>query len=202
MNTSSCWKSRLAVFLFLSLSLSILPARAQDRPFRAGLRMAIQVPTKKASREEMDSFIGGGGDLGLSLRKHLDLLGGVEYIQGRNQNLFAVYDRQGNILGTGVLTESAFSCLLTVRWRLWDKSTPYFGLGAGGSRLTWKVAGFKENANAPLLEAFAGYELATSEHFRLDFDLRFRSQKADVDWGGVPNDVSGIQFSVGSHYNW
>jgi opacity protein-like surface antigen len=202
MNPTSCWKSRLAVFLFLSLSFSILPAPAQDHPFRAGFRMAIQMPTKKASRDGMDSFIGGGGDFGLSFMKHLDLLGGVEYVQGRNQNLFAVYDRQGNVLGSGVLTESAFSGLLTARWRLWDKATPYLGLGAGGSRLTWKIAGFKENANAPLLEAFAGYEFATSEHFRLDLDLRLRSQKADVDWGGVPNDVSGIQFSVGSHYNW
>jgi len=202
MHTSSCWKSRLAVFLFLSLSFSILPARAQDRPFRAGLRMAIQVPTKKASREGMDSFIGGGGDFGFSLREHLDLLGGVEYVQGRNQNRFAVTDRGGNILDTGVLTESVLSGLFSARWRLWDKATPYFGLGAGGSNLTWKIAGFKENANAPLVELFAGYELATSEHFRLDLDLRFRSQKADVDWGGVPNDVSGIQFSAGSHYNW
>ena len=202
MNTSPCWKSRLAVFFFLSLSFSILPARAQDLPFVAGIRMAIQVPSKKVSREGVDSYIGGGGDIGLSLQKHLDLLGGVEYIQGRNQNTFAVYDRQGNILDTGFLSESALSGFFSLRWRLWNKTTPFFGAGVGGSRLTWKVSDYKESANAPLFEAFSGYEFATSEHFRLDLELRFRSQKADVDWGGVPNDLTGFQFSVGSHYNW
>jgi opacity protein-like surface antigen len=187
---------------FLLLTLTALTAFAGELPFRAGIRMAFQVPTKKASREGMDSFIGGGGDIGLSVMKHLDLSAGVEYIQGRNDNTFAVYDQQGNILDSGVLNESALSGLLSLRWCLWDKATPYFGVGAGGSRLTWKVVGFRENANAPVMEALAGYEFATSEHFRLDLDLRFRSQRADVDWGGVPNDISGIQFSVGSRYNW
>jgi len=185
--------------LLLSASLS---GWAQDLPFVAGIRMAVQVPSTKASREGVDSYIGGGGDVGLSLTKRLELLGGVEYIQGQNQKTFAVYDQQGNILGTGVLNESALSGLFSLRWRLWERATPYFGAGVGGSHLTWKVSGYKESANAPLFEAFSGYEFATSEHFRLDVDLRFRSQKADVDWGGVPHDLTGIQFSVGSHYTW
>jgi opacity protein-like surface antigen len=193
------WAAGLAFLLF---TLPALTAFAGDVPFRAGIRMAFQVPAKKASREGIDSFIGGGGDIGLSLIKHLDLWGGVEYVQGQNDNTFAVSDPQGNILDAGVLNESALSGLFSMRWCLRDKATPYFGVGAGGSRLTWKVAGYKEAANAPIMEAFAGYEFTTSEHIRLDLELRFRSQRADVDWGGVPNDISGIQFSVGTHYNW
>jgi len=186
----------------LLLTLTAPTAIAGEFPLQAGIRMAFQVPAKKASREGMDSFIGGGGDIGLAVMKHLDLSAGAEYIQGRNDNTFAVYDQQGTILDVGILNESALSGLLSLRWCLRDNATPYFGVGAGGSRLTWKVAGFREHANAPVMEALAGYEFATSEHFRLDLDLRYRSQKADVDWGGVPNDISGIQFSVGSRYNW
>jgi len=100
------------------------------------------------------------------------------------------------------MTESALSGLVSLRHRLWDRSTPYFGLGAGGSRLAWKIGGSRESASGPLAELFAGYEFATSEHFRLDLDLRFRSQKADVDWGGVPSNLSGFVFSAGTYYAW
>lgn len=202
MKTKALYGQRAAEVAVIAIMLMTLPAVAEEIPLMAGIRMAFQVPTKKASREGMESFIGGGADLGLSFKKHLDLTGEVEYIHGRNDNTFAVYDPQGNILDSGVLNESAFSGLFSLRWRLWNAATPYVGLGAGGSRLTWTVAGYKESANAPVMEALTGYEFASSEHFRLDLDLRFRSQRADVDWGGVPNDISGIQFSVESHYNW
>lgn len=184
------------------LLLAPFPGWAQDQSLRAGLRMAIQVPAKKASRENVDSFIGGGAEAGYAFGKHLELTGGVEYLQGSGKTLFAVYDQQGTILDWGQLTESALSGLVSLRYRLWDRGTPYFGLGAGGSRLAWKIEGYKESANAPLLELFAGYEFAHSEHFRLDLDLRFRSQKADVDWGGVPNDLTGFAFSAGTYYAW
>jgi opacity protein-like surface antigen len=195
-------KHRMFFSLLGFLLFSILPGRAQELPFRAGLRMAIQVPAKKASRENVDSFLGGGAEAGYAFGKHFELDGGVEYLQGGGKTLFAVYDQQGTILDWGQLTESALSGLVSLRYRLWDQGTPYFGLGAGGSRLTWKIEGYKESANGPLLELFAGYEFAHSEHFRLDLDLRFRSQKADVDWGGVPSDLSGFAFSAGTYYAW
>jgi opacity protein-like surface antigen len=188
--------------LLTFLLLSVLPVRAQEHPFRGGLRMAYHVPTKKASRENVDAFIGGGGELGVSFSQRFDFLASVEFVQGRNPNDYAVYDRQGTILDWGPLSEAALSGLLSLRYRLWSRSTPYFGLGLGGSRLSWTIARYRETANAPLGEVFAGYELATSERFRLNLDLRFRSLKADVDWGGVPNDLSGVQISAGSHYTW
>jgi opacity protein-like surface antigen len=189
----------VSLFLFAGWEAAAL---AEELPLKIGIRMAFQVPLKKASREGMESMIGGGADVGLFFRRHLDLSGGVEYVQGRNDNTYAVYDLQGNILDSGFLDESALSGLVSLRWRLEEKSTPYIGFGVGGSHLSWKVGGFKEGANAPLLEAFGGYEFATGDHFRLDLGLRLRSQKADVDWGGVPSDLTGIEFSVGSSYNW